>query len=372
MRVIISAFCIGILILPAGFVFAEEISTTDVMFEAKVLEIIDQREITREDGSKAIQQDLKLEGQSGEWKNKEMVHKGISDIDVISSGVYKKGDRVLVNYIKNSEGEDEYYITDYVRRGYLYLLAILFVFVIIVIGRIKGLKALIGLMASFFVIMAFIMPRILSGQNPLWVSLIGSFVIVLVSIYITEGFNKKSHVALISIFFSLLSTLVLSIIFTELTRLRGMAQEETMYLINFSSIAIDFKGLLLAGILLGTLGVLDDGVISQVEAIGQIREANPALSNYQVFKAGLKVGNAHLGAIINTLFLTYAGASLPLLLLFKINKAVSYGQVINNEVIATEIVRTLVGSIGVAISLPIATFLAAYAIKKNQRGQKHD
>jgi len=197
------------------------------------------------------------------------------------------------------------------------------------------------------------------------VSLFGSFFILVVMIYLTEGINKKSNLGLLSIFFSLSITLFLSWLFVYLAKLTGLASEETVFLIGAGKKAIDFRGLLLAGILIGAAGVLDDIVVGQIEAVKQIKIANPNLTIWQVFKMGYQVGNTHLGAIINTLFLTYTGASLPLLLLFTLgqNETLTFAQAINNEMIATEIIRTLAGSIGVALSMPIATFLGAKYLK---------
>lgn len=144
-----------------------------------------------------------------------------------------------------------------------------------------------------------------------------------------------------------------------------MAQEETIFLASFGQGVINFNGLLLAAILIGTLGVLDDVVISQIEAVAQIKEANPTLSPSKVFTHAFNIGKTHLGALTNTLFLAYAGAALPLLLLFGIKQPpfLSFSQVINNEIVATEIVRAFAGNIGLALSVPIATFLAAYYYK---------
>jgi uncharacterized membrane protein len=171
-----------------------------------------------------------------------------------------------------------------------------------------------------------------------------------------------------SVFISLLITLGLSVLFTFLTRLSGL-NEEAGFLLDMSATKINFQGLLLAGFLIGAVGVLDDVVIGQIEAVGQLKKANPFMSSWDLFKSGYKIGNTHLGAIINTLFLTYAGASLPLLLIFSLQdgSVVNFSQAINNELIATEIVRTLVGSIGVALSMPIATALGAKFLKSESR-----
>src|SRR3989344_4391164 len=298
----------------------------------------------------ANQQNLRLKGLTGSFKDQEVVFYGISEIDVASAQNYKVGDKVVVNYIENAEGQDEFFILDFVRRGYLYLLAAIFALTVLAVGKWKGVKSIIGLVLSFVVIMYFILPLIIRGSNPLLVGLAGAFLILTIIIYITEGFNSKAHLAVISILLSLTITLFLSWLFTRLTRLTGLAQEE-------------------AGILIGAVGVLDDVIVGQIEAVRQIREANPSYTTWQTFRSAYAIGNTHLGAIVNTLFLTYTGASLPLLLLFKLNQnpPVSFGQAINNEVIATEVVRTLVGSIGVALSLPIATFLAASFIPKEKK-----
>jgi len=247
----------------------------------------------------------------------------------------------------------------------LYILTIVFAVIVVVAGRSKGVKALISLVLSFFVIIKLILPQILAGSNPLVVGVIGAFLILAIMIYLTGGFNQKSHLAIVSVLLSLVATMVLSVIFTNLTRLTGMAQEEAAFLIGIGKQAIDFKGLLLAGILIGTVGVLDDVIVGQIEAVEQIKEANPDLSKVEVFRRAYKIGNTHLGAIINTLFLTYAGASLPLLLLFVVHQQpfLSVSSVINNEIIATEIVRSLVGSVGVALSLPVSTYLASNYLK---------
>lgn len=350
--------CLIIFSIPLAVCLAQNAS--EEIFKAKVVKILEEKELIREDGSKALQQNILLKGLEGEWKNKEIEYQGISEIDVVSAGIYKVGDKVFVAQTTGADGNDQFAITDYDRIGSLFWLAIIFSLVILTIGKFKGLRALLSLMVSFYVIIKFILPRILSGSNPLLIGLVGSFIILAIIIYLTEGCKKKSHLAVVSVLFSLLITLILSWIFTLATRLTGLAQEESMFLIGATKNAIDFQGLLLAGILIGTIGVLDDIIVGQIEAVIQIKEANPNLPNSKVYQAAYKVGNAHLGAIINTLFLTYAGVSLPLLLLFSIQQEpfLTFSQVINNELIATEIVRTLVGSIGIVLAMPIATILA--------------
>lgn len=333
----------------------------EVLFEAKVVQILEERTVKTADGREVVQQNLKLLGLEGEWKNKEFEFKGISDIVAIGANHYKVDDKVLVNYQIGPDGEDVFYIADYIRRWPIYILAFLFTLIIAIVAKAKGIRSLISLILSFAIILKATIPLILAGWNPLLVGIATCLVIFLLMIYITDGWNTKSHLAILSLGIALIIVALLSLLFTSLTRITGMAGEETLFLIGIGKQAIDFKGLFLAGVLIGALGVLDDMVIGQIEAVSQIKEANQKLPVKKVFSMAMKVGNAHIGAMVNTLFLAYAGAALPLLILFSINEPpfLTFGQVINNELIASEIVRTLVGSIGLALAMPIATFFAS-------------
>ncbi len=372
MKKIIPVIIIGLLFPLLTLAQGGDASFTDDIIEAEVLEILEEKEVVRVDGSKSIQQNIKLKGLDGQWQDREFTFYGISDIDVISANVYEKGDKVMVNRTSDIDGNDVFYVFDYIRRGYLYFLAVIFAAVIILIGKWKGFRSLFSLVVTFLIILKFIVPRILSGTNPVLIAIIGSFFILILIVYITEGLNKKSHLAVASILISLLITGLLSVLFTSLARLTGMAQEEIMYLIGAGNQVINFKGLLLAGILIGTLGVLDDVVISQIEAVIQIKETDPKLTKKEIFSKAFKIGKAHMGSMVNTLFLAYAGASLPLLLLFSLKEPpfLNFSQVINNEIIATEVVRALVGSIGLALAIPIATFLAVNYYSKTHAQTK--
>jgi uncharacterized membrane protein len=330
------------------------------LFEAKVIEIMEEREVKTPEGQSVTQQKIKMLGLKDVWKNVEFEFDGISEVIAISSNTYKKGDRVLVNHQIDPDGEDVYYIADFVRRWPLYLLAFLFALTITVVGKARGFRSLIALVISFLIILQGTIPLILAGWNPLVVGIVTCILIFIFLIYITDGWNHKSHLAILSLAISMIVVAFLSWIFTYLTRLTGTASEETLFLIGIGKKAIDFKGLFLAGVLIGALGVLDDIVIGQIEAVEQIKRANQKLPVKQTFKLALDVGNAHIGAMVNTLFLAYAGASLPLLILFSIHEPpfLTFGQVINSELIASEIVRTLVGSLGIALAMPLATYLA--------------
>lgn len=354
-------FAFILLLLAPGVVSA----SVDAVFEAEVLEVLSEREIQRENGGTAMQQNVKLMGLENDFKFKEIEVTGINDIDVVSGVEVKKGQKVLVSLSSDADGNDKYVITDHVRRGYIYFLVIIFVVLMILIGRWQGFKSFLSLLVTFFIIMWFIIPRIVAGNNPLLVSVIGAVVILALIIYITWGWKMKSHIAMLSIGISLFLTGGISILFTKLTKISGLADDNILYLVGIEGVNINFEGLLLAGIIIGTLGVLDDVVISQISSIEQLKEVNPKITSKEAFKRGLKVGVDHLSSMTNTLFLAYAGASLPLLLLFTVRQEpfVTFSQVINNELISTEIVRALVGSVGLVLAVPIATYFAAYYLK---------
>lgn len=343
--------------------FAQEENKEEI-FKAQVIEIIDQQEISDDSGA-LQQQNLKLLGLDGNFKNREIIFEGIDNFQVLSSQTYNVGDKVFVSHNKDVDGKDVFFILDYDRTSSVLWLSFIFILSVLAIGRWKGLRSLIALVISFLVILKFIIPKILEGANPVLISVLGGIIILIFAIYLTQGFNKKAHIANISLIISLFFIAFLSLWFTQLARLSGYAGEESIFLLDFSSGTLNLQGLLLAGILIGTLGVLDDVIISQVSTIEQLKIANPQLSNKQIYVRSLKVGVDHITSMINTLFFAYAGASLPLLILFTQSDVIGMdiSRAMNNEIISTEIIRTLLGSIGIIMSIPIVNYLASYFLK---------
>ncbi|MFH1047481.1 MAG: YibE/F family protein [Patescibacteria group bacterium] len=337
----------------------DAMETDEQMFRAMVIEVLDEQFEQRENGSQSVRQKLKLEGLEGDWLGQEIIHDGLN-LDVLSATRYKPGDKVIVLANVDAAGQKSYYVIEFIRSGALFWLALLFALAVIAIGRLKGLRAIVVLGITFVVILRFIIPLILSGHNPLLIGIIGSALILLAAIYVTEGFNRSSHVAIVSILISLLATGLLATWFVDWTQLTGFESEDVMYLVSSAHGAINVKGLLLAGIIIGALGVLDDVVISQIALVEQLKSTEAKLSRQEIYRKAMKVGVSHLSSMVNTLFLAYAGASLPLLLLFGVNDLAPLGfsQVVSNEMLATEIVRSLVGSLGLVIAVPISTLLA--------------
>lgn len=338
------------------------------VFKARVIEVLEQKNISRDDGSVSIRQRLKLIGLENNWKDKEIIFDG-TEIDVVSADEYKVGDKVLVDYSPGIEGDENFYIVGFSRTNAIYWLALLLALIVVAVGKLKGLRALIVLLLTFLIILKFIVPMILSGNDPLVISIIGSLFILILSVYITEGLGRTSTIAIFSVLISLVITGLLSVWFSAATKLTGFASEEAVYLTGLAGGNINIKGLLLAGIIIGALGALDDVIISQVALVKELKTANPELAKRQVYGRAMRVGVSHLSSLVNTLFLAYAGASLPLLILFSVNEPpfLTFSQVIDNEMIATEIVRTFTGSIGLILAVPIATLLAVQFIKNEAK-----
>ncbi|NMC51589.1 YibE/F family protein [Candidatus Kuenenbacteria bacterium] len=337
------------------------------MFKARVVEVLEQKTSTREDGSNSIQQKLKLQGLEGIWENKDLIFDG-TELDMLSASEYQVGDRVLVNRSLGPVGEETFYVIGYSRTSSIYWLALLFALIVIIVGRLKGLRALVVLCLTFLIILKFIIPKILAGSDPLLISIAGSFFILILAVYITEGVKKTSTIAIFAILISLVITGLLSFWFSAIAKLTGFASEEAVFLMDLAGGNINIKGLLLAGIIIGALGVLDDVIISQVMLVKELKTSNPQLTNSQVYRQAMRVGISHLSSMVNTLFLAYAGASLPLLILFSVKQPpfLTFNQVLDNEMIATEIVRTITGSIGLVLAVPLATLLAAQFIKNKK------
>ncbi len=343
------------------------------LFKAKIIDIQNIREGVGLDGIKTYIQNIKLRGLEKQWKNKEITIQE-SEFNSIGPDAYKKGDIMIISHNKDENGQDAFGIFDYSRENSIYLLGFLFIGLVILIGRTKGIKALIALILSFLVIIYFILPQIVAGGDPVIISAIGAIFIAFSSLYITYGFKHFSHIAAASLGSSLILTVIISQIFTVLARLTGNTEENITYLSQILGPNFNARGLLLAGFIIGALGVLNDVVINQISLVEELYKMNHSLHWKKLFQKGLKVGIDHISAIVNTLFLAYVGTSLPLLLLFVTDKTIRYdtSTVINMEMITTEIVRTLAGSLGLILSVPIATLIGAVFIPKYAKKYKKE
>ncbi|WP_267714032.1 YibE/F family protein [Streptomyces sp. CoH17] len=276
----------------------------------------------------------------------------------------REGQKVVVAYEPSAPKDLQYSVTDINRQFPLALLAGIFALAVVVVGRLRGLMALVSLAVSFLLLNFFILPAILQGSNPLVVAVIGSSAIMLIALYLCHGLSARTSVAVLGTLISLLLIGVLGSLFIGWAALTGNTDDNTG-LIHGLYPSIDMSGLLLAGVIIGSLGVLDDVTVTQTSAVWELHEANPAMGWRGLYRAGIRIGRDHIASVVNTLVLAYAGAALPLLLLFSIAQS-GVGTVANSELVAEEIVRTLVGSIGLVASVPVTTALAALVVSADR------
>ncbi|MPY93382.1 MAG: YibE/F family protein [Acidimicrobiia bacterium] len=275
------------------------------------------------------------------------------------------GDRIVLSHAPEAPPQQRYQFSDFERDRPLVLLAVLFALAVVALGRWKGLRALLGVAASVVALVTFVLPALLGGSDALAVVVVAAALLAFVALYVTHGVTDTTTVALAGTLASLALTGLLGWLFVRLTQLTGFASEESGFL-RATSGDIDLRGVLLAGIVIGSLGVLDDVTVTQVSTVSQVHSADPALGRGELYRRGLEVGRDHIASTVNTLVLAYAGSSLPLLLLFT-QTARPVRDVLTGEVVATEVVRTLVGSIGLVASVPLTTWLAAWAVTTRRR-----
>ncbi|MBI5963309.1 MAG: YibE/F family protein [Chloroflexi bacterium] len=269
------------------------------------------------------------------------------------------GDKVVVSISKTPENVINAYFVDFVRITPILWLTGIFAVSIILISRWKGVRALLSTVFSLYIIIGYIIPHILVGEDPLTVSIIGSIILLGVTLYLTYGWTLKTHAAVLSMILVLLLTGALSTLFVLFAKLNGSGDENVMFLMQMMETPINLRGLLLGGMIIGALGVLDDLVTTQASAVFELHHANPNFKFRDLYNSAMRIGQDHVAATVNTLVLAYAGASLPMLLLFSLARG-DYGYLVNFSFIAEEIVRTLVGSLGLIAAVPLTTTIAIF------------
>ena len=273
---------------------------------------------------------------------------------------FSEGDSVMVVHNKS---QNFYFISDYVRNDTLLCLFAIFIVIVVLVTGLQGIGSIIGMFLSFIVLFRLVLPEILAGGSPVMAAIIGSIFIIPITFYSSHGFSKKTTIAVVSTFITLVISGILATLFADAANLTGLATEEIIYLHAETAQAIDFRGLVLAGMIISILGVLDDITISQASVVSQLKGAKPNIKFSELFKRAMTVGKDHIASLVNTLILVYTGASLPLLILV-IDSSQQFSEIINYEFMSEEIVRTLIGSIGLVLAVPITTLLAALIIKK--------
>lgn len=272
------------------------------------------------------------------------------------------GTKVVVGQTR-LDGKEDFYVADHYRISALWAIAACFFLLVIAVSRWKGLASMLGLAFTAYALVGYIMPKIAAGAGPMRTALPALFVIAIVSIYMAHGLNRRTHVAVICTLATMSLAAVVSSLMASGAHLYGFGEEDAMYLQHTDFASIDFQGLFLVGVIIGALGVLDDVTTGQAAVIDELVMANPSLGFTELWKRGLSVGKEHISSLVNTLFLAYAGVSLPLFLLYQANNTQPLWMFLNGEQMAEEIVRTLAGSMALVLAVPLTTAVAALILR---------
>lgn len=332
-------------------------------FEARIEKIVEEKEIEIE-GQKQLYQKIELKILTGSEKDKIVtVENGNQALANVTK--YEQGEKVIATKDVSPDGIEIYSVTDFVRRDSLWVLGVIFVVLTILVAKWKGVMSMLSMVFTFMVVFIYVLPNLSNGANPIIIATIASLVIIPISFYMAHGINQKTTVAIVSSIVALGATAVLSLMFISLGRLTGLSSEEAGMLLVQRSGNFDMKGLLMCGIIIGALGVLDDITISQAAIVNELIKSSEKPKGALIYKQAMNVGRDHISSMVNTLVLAYAGASLPLLLVF-VDNPHPFSEIINYEFLAEEIIRTLVGSIGLILAVPITTLIAVNWIRKDK------
>lgn len=354
-----SVFLLALFVLPSLGFAQELVPDVTVTSKARVVKVISQevRDVPGTD-VESLYQTIRAEILEGE-------EKGVV-VEIENDYLeLKEGQVFYLSHITNSAAGEDYYVAAEVdRMPAILALVALFIAVVVFFGGIQGLRGLLALLGGLLFIAFLLLPGVLSGYSPVLVSVVVASIIVGIGSYVTHGFNRMTTTAVLGMVATIFITGALAFFSIEFAQLSGFHTDETVYLNFNTSGAIDFAGLLLGGILIGTLGVLYDAAIGQAVSVEELSRAGEHLSRREIYKRALRIGREHIGALVNTLAIAYVGASLPLLLLFYGFSSDSIVLALNREIFATEIVRTIVGSIGIVLAVPITTAIATRLLVK--------
>lgn len=319
-------------------------------------------------GNTSYFQDLKIEIDEGALKG--------STVDVENGGLLtitedqkvKTGESIVLSKTTTPDGNTTYDLYDKFRLYQLIALLTLFIFIIVFIAGKKGVGSLLGLAISLLVILFFIVPQILSGKDPLVISIFGSVIILFLTSFLAHGFHKQTVIAVSSTLIALLFTALISYLFVVFAKLSGLGSEEAYSLQVGQTSVINLRGLFLGGIIIGTLGALNDITTTQAAAVFELHRTDSKLSMEKLYDKGFAIGREHVVSLVNTLILAYAGSAFAIFLFFILNpNKEPYWVIINSEIVSDEIVRTIGGSIGLILSVPIITILAAWYVKSYEK-----
>lgn len=363
-----------IFMLPAATIYGTENDSSsaqppaqdEIYVTAKVLKVFDLEDKQSGVDSPFQEQIVKVKILSGEYEGEIIqAHNSLSGSKGLDLNI-KPGDKVVLYLTEDQDKITEAYIADMARTSYLGYLVGLFILGLIIIGGMAGIKSIVALGLTILGVYKVLLPALLQGYSPLPITVVILLVITMLTMFIVAGISKKSIAATLGTMGGVLAAGLIALIIGDTASLTGFADEESRMLLYVENLKIDMQGLLFAGIIIGALGATMDVAISIASSIEEVKKANPSLKPGDLFRAGLNVGRDIMGTMTNTLILAYTGGALPLLILFMAYNT-SAVRIFNSELIATEIVRALVGSIGLVFSVPITAMFAAMLAGKTTK-----
>ena len=346
----------------AGIIYSLSKPVGKDVVSGRVLKVLSEKEITQEIGEKSEilkEQDLLVEITEGSERKEINV---LNDYEPVAIG-----DKIFLS--QSLFGDSEWSMANISRTRDLMILFAFFIILVILTSGWKGFYSLVGLLFTFAVIFIFMLPQILKGVSPVFIGISGASLILIPTLYLSYGFNKKSVAAFLGIIIALIFVGFISNYFVNSLNFTG-ANEAFLYLNMASTNSINVMGLLIAGIIIAAVGVLDDVAAIQSSVVFSLARANKDLRGLKLFKEAMYVGKDHISAVVNTLVLAYTGASLPVILLLSIQK-MPLDYLISLEIVAEEITRTLISSSGLLLAVPLTTIIATIMISKNYQAESN-
>lgn len=374
--------CIFILIILISITFiayADSEDYTDdstskmITEKAKVLEIISDANLEEIDINESFPttcQMVKVKITSGKYKDQEFVVENYLSNDPYYDIYVEKGDYVTVVVEDSLQDSPNIHISGHVKDTYILYLLLIFIILLVLVGGFKGFKTVITLGITLLIVVKFTIPSIINGHSPVWISIISSIIITMITLFIISGINIKSFSTIIGTAIGVIIAGLLSYIIGSLANLTGLSGHESAMLMYIpQNTSFDFRGLLFAGIIIGTLGAVMDISMSIASSIYEIKELNPDISHRNLIKSGLNVGKDVMGTMTNTLILAYTGSSIPLLIIFMAYDT-PMKEILNLDLIATELVRSLAGSIGIVLAIPVTAVVSGLFVKNKNKKSK--
>lgn len=305
-------------------------------------------------------QHLKIKILNGTHKEEELTIRHTIERIMPGSYIFKQGDKILLRITENKGIIETIKIEEKVRDINIFLILLLFVILLLLFGKISGLKTLISLIFTIGTIILIYIPLILNGFSPILASILVSILSIVVTLLIISGNNKKTYVAIISTSIGVIFSGIIAILFGKFASLTGLSEDSAISLAYIPQYRnLNYQGILFGTILIGAIGAIMDVAISIASSLWEIKEINSNINKNEMIKSGLNIGRDILGSMSNTLILAYVGTTLHLIMLFIVYR-VKFIEIINLDSIATEIIRAMAGSIGLIITIPITVLISTF------------